>query len=341
MRPILHPSLVNGRSGDPALYVETLFERRAILFDLGDISHLPPRKIHRLEHVFVSHAHIDHFIGFDHLLRVLVGREKTISIYGPDGFIDHVHHKLHAYRWNLVDRFATDLVFMVTEINSSLETDTVRFRLKNAFAAEAVSGGRIIEGALYSEPTFQISTAVLEHRTPCLAFAIEETAHVNIWKNRLAELGLPVGPWLRELKRAVTENRPDDDVVRIGLPSTTPSDRAMRLGELRSAVTVTPGQKIGYVTDVADTAANRRAIVRLVQNADLLFIEAAFAEEDVALAAERAHLTTAAAGAIAREAGVRRIEPFHFSPRYAGDEARLLNEVQAAFAGQCSQRGVS
>jgi ribonuclease Z len=87
------------------------------------------------------------------------------------------------------------------------------------------------------------------------------------------------------------------------------------------------------VTDVADTAANRAAIVRLARNADLLFIEAAFAEADAALAAERAHLTTAAAGSIAREAGVRRIEPFHFSPRYAGEDDRMLAEVMAAFAG--------
>ena len=69
----------------------------------------------------------------------------------------------------------------------------------------------------------------------------------------------------------------------------------MRLAELRSAITVTPGQKIGYVTDVADTPANRGAIIRLVQNANLLFIEFPFAEADAALAAERAHLTTYAA----------------------------------------------
>ena len=73
MRPFLHPRLINGRTGDPALYVETLFEARAILFDLGDIAALPPRKIHRLEHVLVSHTHIDHFVGFDQLLRILVG----------------------------------------------------------------------------------------------------------------------------------------------------------------------------------------------------------------------------------------------------------------------------
>jgi ribonuclease Z len=64
---------------------------------------------------------------------------------------------------------------------------------------------------------------------------------------------------------------------------------------------------------------------------------AAFAEADVALAAERAHLTTAASGSIVREAAVRRIEPFHFSPRYSGEEACLLNEVMIVFAGQRSQ----
>jgi len=334
MRPLLHPTLVNGRSGDPALYVETLFEKRAILFDLGDISNLSPRKIQRLEHVFVSHAHIDHFIGFDRLLRVLVGREKTIRLYGPKGFIEHVQHKLLGYRWNLVDRYVSDLIFVVTEIDSSFETQTARFRLKNAFSVEAVGSARSIAGVLYSEPTFRVSTAVLEHRTPCLGFAIEEAAHVNVWKNRLTELGLPLGPWLRELKRAVIENRPSDHLIRIGSWPPSPDMRELPLGTLRRVLTVTPGQKVAYVTDAADTPANRAAIIGLAQNADLLFIEAAFAQADTALAAERAHLTTAVAGSLAREARVRRVEPFHFSPRYSGQEARMLDEVMTAFAGQ-------
>ena len=113
--------------------------------------------------------------------------------------------------------------------------------------------------------------------------------------------------------------------------------RKLPLGTLRSVLTVTPGQKVAYVTDAADTPANRTAIIRLAQNADLLFIEAAFAQADTALAAERAHLTTAAAGQIAREAGVRRIEPFHFSPRYSGQETRMLNEVMTVFAGQSAE----
>jgi ribonuclease Z len=80
------------------------------------------------------------------------------------------------------------------------------------------------------------------------------------------------------------------------------------------------------------------AAVNLVRNADMLFIEAPFVQADAVLAAERSHLTTAAAGVIARDARVRRVEPFHFSPRYAGQEARLLNEVSAAFEGRGQEK---
>jgi ribonuclease Z len=213
MRPLLHPTLVNGRSGDPALYIETLFEKRAILFDLGDIAALSPRKVQRLDRVFVSHAHIDHFFGFDRLLRLLVGREKQVALYGPSGFIDHVHHKLQAYLWNLADRYLSDLVFVVTEIASPFEGRIAQFRLRNAFAAESIGTGLIVDNVICTQPTFRVSAAILEHRTPCLGFAIEEVAHVNVWKSQLADLGLPVGPWLRELKQAVMEGRPADHPV--------------------------------------------------------------------------------------------------------------------------------
>ncbi|MFZ0403782.1 MAG: MBL fold metallo-hydrolase, partial [Pseudolabrys sp.] len=200
-----------------------------------------------------------------------------------------------------------------------------------AFTAENMASGRATDGILCHEAGFRVETAVLEHRTPCLAFAIQETAHVNVWKNRLEELGLPIGPWLRELKRAVVERKSDGDLIQVGIRTTSQDVNEMPLGILRKAITVTPGQKVAYVTDAANTSANRAAIIALALNADLLFIEAAFAEADAQLATERAHLTTDAAGRLARAAGVRRVEPFHFSPRYSGQEARMMNEVMAAF----------
>ena len=333
MRPLLHPSLVNGRFGDPAVYVEHLFERHATLLDLGDITGLPARQINRIDRVFVSHTHIDHFIGFDHLLRVLVGRDKTVSLHGPAGLVAGVDRKLHAYTWNLAQRYENDLVFVVTEVDGSLTARTVRFRLRNRFAAEEIGSRPLADGELCADPALRVTTAVLDHHMPCLAFALEEPVHLNVWKTRLAALGLPIGPWLAELKRAVNEGRPDDHRLQIRERSSGPVLGDRTLGELREVLTVTPGQKIGYVTDVADTPANRAAIIDLVRGADILFIESAFAGADAALAAERAHLTTRAAGEIARAAGVRRVEPFHFSARYEGEEARMLAEVEAAFRG--------
>jgi ribonuclease Z len=204
--------------------------------------------------------------------------------------------------------------------------------MKTRFAREELGAARLNGDVIHEEPRFRVRVAILEHRVPCLAFAIEETTHVNVWKTRVDALGLPVGPWLRALKQAVVENQPDDTPIAIAArPSDTPV-QTMPLGALRTLVALTPGQKIAYVTDVADMPANRAAIVRLAAGADTLLIEATFAAADAALATERAHLTTTAAGEIAREAGVRRIEPFHFSPRYADTESDMLAEVRIAFA---------
>src|SRR6202022_2906032 len=337
MRPIFHPSLVTRRYGDPTVYVERLFKTHSVLFDLGEIASLSPRRIQRIDQIFVSHAHIDHFVGFDHLLRLLMGRKKTVHLYGPVGFAERVYHKLQAYRWNLVESYRSDLVFVVSELETPNSISTRQFRLKRAFAAEPSVSKAPLDGVLCDERTCRVSAAILEHRTPCLGFALQEAPHVNIWKNRLSERGLPVGPWLRWLKQAVVEGRSDDYLIRTDGAATS-DGRLERLGSLRDLLTVTAGQKIAYVTDVADTPANRAAIVALVQNADILFIEAAFAGADAALARDRAHLTTTAAGEIAREANVRRVEPFHFSPRYAGEQERMLAEVMAAFRGSRSRR---
>jgi ribonuclease Z len=331
MRPTLHPRLVNGRFGDPGLFVEWLHRRDALLFDLGDLSPLSARDLLRVSHVFVSHAHMDHFVGFDALLRVNVGRDRTIRLVGPTGFADRVWHKLQAYEWDLVDRYAADLVFEVTELDGGGRTRLARFRFKRAFDREDLGEGVADGGLVASEEGFTVRAAILEHHGPSVGFAVAEPAHVNVWKNRLDARGLPAGPWLQALKRAVLDGRPDE------WPVATPSG-CTALGELRELVSVGPGQKLAYVTDVADSPGNRAAIADLARGADLFFLESCFAAADWAQARDRAHLTTTAAGEIAREAAVRRLEPFHFSPRYEGEEARMLAEVESAFTAGSAAR---
>lgn len=321
MRPMLHARLVNGRYGDPALFVEMLHRREALLFDAGDLSQLSSRDLLRVGHVFISHMHIDHFIGFDSLIRVHVGRSKTIRVTGPPGSCARVWHKLKAYEWDLVDRYDSDLVFEVVEVAAEGPQKASRFRLQRRFSEEQ------LDLAVPCNDIFglKLETAVLEHHGPCLGFAVSEPAHVNVWKSRLDERGLATGQWLQELKAAVLAGAPGETVIRI-------SDTDQRaLSTLRDLVTVSRGQKIAYVTDVADTPSNRAAIARLAAGADLFFLEARFSADDVNQARERAHLTTEASGEIGRAAAVRRLEPFHFSPRYEGDEQRMLAEVAEAF----------
>ena len=80
MKPNFLPKLINDPLGDPGMMVEFLYERRALQFDLGDLSGIPNSELLKISHVFVSHTHIDHFIGFDRLLRVVFGREKNNSL---------------------------------------------------------------------------------------------------------------------------------------------------------------------------------------------------------------------------------------------------------------------
>lgn len=335
MRPAFRPALVNGPTGDPALYVDFVFQRRALLFDMGDLAALPTRKLLRVSEAFLSHAHMDHFMGFDQLLRVLVGRERTVRLYGPPGLIGQVAGRLRAYTWNLVDRFEAELRFVVTEYHGHGWGRRARLRLGTGFALEAEGPCRLPGGVLLEEPGLRVRAAVLDHGIPCLGFVLEEGLHVNVWRNRLEELGLDVGPWLQALKRGVLEGRPEEEPVPVRWLPGRSGPPVLPLGELRRRVLrVVPGQRIGYLTDLAGHAANRRAAAALVRGADLLYIECPFPHREAARAADRRHLTARQAGLIARAAAVQRVVPFHLSPRHQEEAEALVAELEAVWRGE-------
>ena len=60
---------------------------------------------------------MDHFIGFDYLLRVCLGRDCHISIFGPPGFHRQIENKINAYTWNLVENYTNDFALHVTEVH--------------------------------------------------------------------------------------------------------------------------------------------------------------------------------------------------------------------------------
>ena len=326
MKTTFRPRLLNGQTGDPALLVSLRWQGRALLVDLGRIDRTPAATLLPIEAVFVSHTHMDHFMGFDQLLRLFLARDATLRLYGPAGLADCVAGKLAGYTWNLTDEYAFALE--VTEIGAR-ETTSWRFAARQRFAREPLGPPRPFTGVVVADPVFRVEAAPLDHKIVSMAYAMTERTHLNVRPEALAAAGLEPGPWLNALKQAIRTGAPDDTPIQV-----TPGDRRP-LGALSAElITVTPGQKVAYVVDTLFSPANAAAIVRLAAGADLFFCEAPFLEEDLEQAARRYHLTARQAGALGRAAGVRRLQVFHFSPRYEGRYGEIVAEAQAEFAGQ-------
>ena len=325
---LVQPRLVNDPFSDPALFIDFRFGRRALLFDLGDVTALSARELLRVTHAFVSHTHMDHFAGLDRLLRLCLHRTAPLHLIGPAGFPEQVEHKLRAYNWNLLDEDSLDFILTAAEFTASGVGSICEFRAREAFRRRELASPPLAPGMLLDEEEFRIESVVLDHGTACLAFAFQEKLRINVWREGLDLLKLPVGPWLNEAKRTVRRGAPDDSPIRIR------DDLSVPLGVLKQhALRSAHGHRIAYVVDAAFHESNIARITELARGADQLFIETAFLDEDAELAAERRHLTAAQAGALAKNAGVSRLVPFHFSRRYIDREDQLRREVEAAWRG--------
>ena len=179
--------------------------------------------------------------------------------------------------------------------------------------------------------------AFLDHQIPCMAFALEEKFHVNVWKSGLEELGLPTGPWLRDLKSTVARGEPDGTRSRCAGARTARSRRAIvSLGELKEKVLrIVPGQKIAYVTDAGIHPGERRGD-RRTSPATLTGCSSRRPSR-TRRSNGRPRNTTSRRGRRDGWPGRRerkRLVPFHFSPKHSEEGDRLVSEAMAGVRGK-------
>ena len=192
----IKPRLGGGKLGDPSLYIDVVDRKRGILFDCGlnNFSHASLRKVTDL---FISHTHIDHFIGFDTLLRLNLAEAKTLHVYGPPGIYQNVSGKLQGYIWNICQNL--QLTIVVHEI---LPESIVSTELKSHRGFEVTHTGEHSNSEILLDTReFSVGYLQLNHKTPSFGYSFIEADSFNVQKEVLQALGLNPGPWIATLKK--------------------------------------------------------------------------------------------------------------------------------------------
>lgn len=121
-------------------------------------------KYHKIDHVFISHLHGDHFFGLIGLISSmnLNGRSKPLYLFGPE---------------NLLEILNIQLKHSSSVLNFSIE-----------FFAIKTDKSEII----YETNDFSVESIILNHRIPCTGFIFRQKQKMRrVIKEKLLEFDIP------------------------------------------------------------------------------------------------------------------------------------------------------
>ncbi len=320
--PRIKHYLVNKKNEDPGLVIEIESIGEYLLFDLGNISKLDRHLIKKIGKIFITHTHMDHFIGFDSLLRNKIGKEHTVEIFGIFPLAENVYCKLNGYTWNLVE-FEPQLVFSVKQLKDNY-FEYYRFDIKKRFEKDFLDQSVADKNIIFENEHYRVKYAVLDHKIPVLGYSFEYKDKLYLKKEKIKELPLK-GKEIGEFKSWLSDENNKGKKFKIG-------DKYYDYDFLKKEYSYTQkGIKISYITDVIYSEENKKKIVELVKNSDYLYCEAVFLEKDEEQAKKVFHLTTKQTAEIATEANVKNLIVFHFSRRYGKNPDIILKEIKKYF----------
>ena len=149
---------------------------RHFLIDCGEGSQIQLRKykckFSKIDHIFISHLHGDHFLGlFGYLSTLsLLGRKSPINIYAPKDLLNliNAHNEISGKIYNF------DLNFIPLNFQKSTK--------------------------LFEDNILEIFSFPVNHSVPCCGFLFKEKKSPrNIIKTKIKDLGLGIGD-IKKLK---------------------------------------------------------------------------------------------------------------------------------------------
>lgn len=292
----------------------------SLLFDCGadTLRTLPHGEVKAIDHLFLSHLHMDHISGFDSFFRVNFQRtNRENHIWGPAGTAKILSHRFQGFWWSHAAEL--DATWRVHDVDATT-IRTWRYEAREAFAIMHDEGSRAHDGTILRTREAQVEALPLEHHGLCLGYVIREPERRTVDMAAVGRLGLPAGRWLADIK--------DGAVAEVMIGGVAHDADRLRAEVLRAQ----PADSAAYLTDFLADEAQRARIAPMLKNVRTLYAEAQYAPEDGALALKYHHSTVDQIAELARAAGVERYVLLHLSRRYSRVQwAEMLQSARAIF----------
>lgn len=300
-----------------------------LVFDCGErcIDTLKPGVLQSVDHLCISHFHMDHFAGFDHFFRHNYNRpDVPVRVWGPGESIRTMANRFRSFTWNLHEDQPGE--WLVHEVGDSV-VSSARFFTREAFETAHDRPDRPVENRrVHASTHFRLEAMPLPHgSTFSIAYRVVESDRENVNPVALRETGIAPGPWLQQLT----------DEALAGDTEIAVEGRTLRLGDLRdSLLERTAGESVAYLTDfrVEPGTADWSALVGWLSGTGTLVCECQYRSGDASLAERNGHMTADLVGRLAKEAKVGRLVLHHLSRRYErGEWNEMLAEARTGFPG--------
>jgi ribonuclease Z len=324
----IEPAFFSGLLDDPVLNVHIRPLGRGILIDCGRIHHLAKRVLKSISALFISHAHMDHFMGIDTFIRSTHVSPRTVDIFGPPGLADKIACKLAGYDWNLTEPYWCSL--RVHEIFAD-RIATSLFSGPDGFERQAGEESTRTDRVIYRDRYLRVEAEACDHKIPTLMFRVTELPSFQVDEAKIGVEGLVRGPWLRDLRRLFARRELTGGPLKV-LRRRGETIVEEEVGDAARLYESIRGERlpaaIGYATDIAFSEENVGKVMGLMHGVTLLICECSFLKADLDKARVSAHLCTSDVNYLLERLRPPFFLPMHLSKSYIHHWERLYEELE-------------